>query len=96
MSKREGGVFTYQHHDNRIGSVVVVRFETDFAARTSEFKELGRHLAMQAAFIDPEDDFWNSEPIVDVEYKTVNGYVKAVSKLLGEELKVPKVQRVLV
>jgi len=45
----EGRVEAYIHHGNRVGVLIEVNCETDFVARTHEFGELVRHLAMQVA-----------------------------------------------
>ena len=45
----EGRVDSYIHPGNRVGVLIEVNCETDFVARTSEFEELVRNLAMQAA-----------------------------------------------
>jgi len=45
----EGRVDSYIHPGNRVGVLIEVNCETDFVARTPEFEELVRNLAMQAA-----------------------------------------------
>ena len=45
----EGVVDSYIHPGNRVGVLIEVNCETDFVARTDEFKELVRNIAMQAA-----------------------------------------------
>ncbi len=45
----QGLVEAYLHAGGRIGSMVEVNCETDFVARTPEFKELAHNLAMQVA-----------------------------------------------
>ena len=45
----EGVVDSYIHPGNRVGVLIEVNCETDFVARTDEFKDLVRNLAMQAA-----------------------------------------------
>ena len=49
----QGVVEAYIHTGGRIGAIIEVNSETDFAARTDEFKELARCLAMQVAAMDP-------------------------------------------
>ncbi len=49
---RAGIVSTY-NHDNRIGVVVEVNCETDFVARTDEFVELTKDVAMHIAATSP-------------------------------------------
>ena len=50
----QGLVETYIHTGGRIGAMVEVNCETDFVARTDEFKELAHHLAMQVAALTPQ------------------------------------------
>ena len=45
----EGLVEAYIHPGNRVGVLIEVNCETDFVARTDEFAELVRNLAMQVA-----------------------------------------------
>ena len=45
----EGLVEAYIHPGNRVGVLIEVNCETDFVARTPEFGELARNLAMQVA-----------------------------------------------
>lgn len=44
----------YIHAGGRIGAMVELNCETDFVARTDEFKELAHNLAMQVAAMSPE------------------------------------------
>lgn len=50
---REGMVHAYIHPGSRIGVLVEVNCETDFVARTDEFKELVKDIAMQVAASGP-------------------------------------------
>lgn len=49
----QGIVEAYIHPGNRLGALVEVNCETDFVARTDEFKTLVRELAMQVAATSP-------------------------------------------
>ena len=56
----QGRVETYVHHDGRLGALVEVDCETDFVARTPEFQQFCRDVAMQVAamsprYVKPED-----------------------------------------
>ncbi len=53
-SASQGLIETYIHTGGRIGAMVEVNCETDFVARTDEFKELAHHLAMQVAAMSPQ------------------------------------------
>jgi len=53
-SVNQGIIEAYIHAGGRIGAMIEVNCETDFVARTSEFKELVHHLAMQVAAMNPK------------------------------------------
>ncbi|MCX8130083.1 MAG: translation elongation factor Ts [Clostridia bacterium] len=50
----EGLVDAYIHGDGRIGVLVEINIETDFAAKNEEFKSFVREVAMQIAAAKPE------------------------------------------
>ena len=49
----EGVVHAYIHNEGTVGALVEINSETDFVARTSEFRELAKEVAMQVAARDP-------------------------------------------
>lgn len=49
----EGLVESYVHTGGRVGALIEVNCETDFVARTEEFKRLARDLAMQVTATAP-------------------------------------------
>ncbi|HEX2069019.1 MAG TPA: translation elongation factor Ts [Actinomycetota bacterium] len=49
----EGLVDAYIHGEGRIGVLVEINCETDFVARTEEFRRLAREVAMQIAALNP-------------------------------------------
>jgi elongation factor Ts len=50
---KEGIDEAYVHGDGRIGVLVEINCETDFVARTDEFRTLAREVALQVAATDP-------------------------------------------
>lgn len=50
---KEGLIFAYIHTGGRIGVMVEVNCETDFVARTDDFQQLAKDIAMQIAATDP-------------------------------------------
>lgn len=50
---REGIVYSYIHSNNKIGVLVEVNCETDFVAKTDDFVQLCKDLAMQIAATNP-------------------------------------------
>jgi elongation factor Ts len=51
---REGIVQSYIHHGSRLGVLLELNCETDFVARTDDFQQLARDLAMQIAGMAPQ------------------------------------------
>ncbi|HEX9311834.1 MAG TPA: translation elongation factor Ts [Actinomycetota bacterium] len=78
---REGLVDAYIHGGGRIGAMVEVNTETDFVARTDEFRTLVREIAMQVAARDPRwvsredvpDDVLESERKIAAEKARADG-----------------------
>jgi elongation factor Ts len=52
-SASQGLIEPYIHGGGRIGAIVEVNCETDFVARTADFRELAHDLAMQVAATSP-------------------------------------------
>ncbi|HVM24535.1 MAG TPA: translation elongation factor Ts [Candidatus Limnocylindrales bacterium] len=50
---REGLVQSYIHHGSRLGVLLELNCETDFVARTEDFQQLARDIAMQIAGMAP-------------------------------------------
>lgn len=67
----QGVVEAYIHAGGRIGAIVEVNCETDFAARTKEFKELAHHLAMQVAAMSPQFISEEDHKVNDTDPQTV-------------------------
>jgi elongation factor Ts len=61
---REGVISAYIHHGSRLGVLIELNCETDFVARTEDFQQLARELAMQVAGLSPE---WVSRDDVPAE-----------------------------
>ncbi len=51
---REGIVTSYIHHGSRLGVLLELNCETDFVARTDDFQQLAREIAMQIAGMAPQ------------------------------------------
>src|SRR3989344_918783 len=89
-----GLVETYIHADGRIGAMVEVNCETDFVARTDEFKNLAHELAMQVAAMDPTDveDLLKQEYIRD-SAKNIEELVKETIAKVGENIVIRRFMR---
>jgi len=49
----EGLIFSYIHPGDKLGVLVEINCETDFVARTDDFKNFAKDIAMQIAAADP-------------------------------------------
>jgi elongation factor Ts len=50
---KEGVILSYMHPGNRLGVLVEVNCETDFVAKTDDFQNFARNVAMQVAATNP-------------------------------------------
>jgi len=85
----QGLIEAYVHTGGHIGAMVEVNCETDFVARTDEFKELAHHLAMQVAAMPPQ--FVSKEEVpegVDIEPEAacllLQPYIKEPNKTIQD------------
>jgi len=53
-SARQGTIGTYIHPGSQLGVMIEVNCESDFVARTEDFQELVKDIAMQVAAADPK------------------------------------------
>lgn len=84
---KAGMVDAYLHTTGRVGAVVALGCETDFVARTEDFKKLARELAMQAAAMKPKDvEELLSQAYIRDASKTVKDLLIALSAKVGENI----------
>ena len=91
---RAGLIGSYTH-DGRIGVLVEVNCETDFVAKTDEFKELVKDLCLHIAASEPADvSEFLGQPFVKDPAMTVGDYVKEHIAKLGENIVVRRFSRI--
>jgi len=105
----QGIIESYVHTGGRIGAMVEVNCETDFVARTDEFKELAHHLAMQVAAqqpqfisqeevpegadIEPQAACLLLQPYIKNPDKTVQDIIAETIARVGENIKISRFAR---
>ncbi len=105
----QGLIEAYIHAGGRIGSLVEVNCETDFVARTDEFKELAHELAMQVAAlspqyiseeelpegadIEPQAACLLQQPYIRDPGKTIRDVIVEVIAKVGENIRVSRFSR---
>ncbi len=105
----QGLIEAYIHTGGRIGALVEVNCETDFVARTDEFKELAHDLAMQVAALSPqyisEEEIPGGadvepqvacllqQPFIRDSARSVRDIIVAVIAKVGENIRVSRFSR---
>jgi elongation factor Ts len=103
---QEGLIEAYIH-SGRIGALVELNCETDFVARTGEFKQLAHLLAMQVVATDPkfisakeapdgenpEEVCLLSQPFIKEPQKKVEDIITEARAKLGENIRVRRFAR---
>lgn len=90
----QGVIETYVHSGGKVGAMVFLACETDFVAKTDEFKNLARELAMQIAAMNPT----NTDELIEQDYirdpgKTVKQLVNEVIAKTGENIQIKRIAR---
>ena len=75
----EGVVFAYIHPGDRLGVMVELNCETDFVAKTAEFRNLAKDLAMHIAALEPKYVRKEDIPEEEVSQEKEIYHSKAVS-----------------
>ncbi len=105
----QGLIESYVHVGGRIAAMVEVNCETDFVARTSEFKQLAHDIAMQIAamspqYVSPEDVPADSglepasaallaQPFIRDQAVTIKDLINQTIAKTGENIKVSRFVR---
>jgi elongation factor Ts len=90
----QGLVESYIHQNGKVGVLVKVLCETDFVARTDDFKHLLHEITMQIAAMNPK----NVETLLKQEYirdgsVTIENLIKQTIGKLGENIVVKEFTR---
>jgi len=105
----EGLVQAYLHHNGRVGALVEINCESDFVARTDDFRELVKNIALHVAganpqYVAPEDLPEGAEgdpkefclllqPFVRDESVSIQDMVNEAIRKTGENIRVRRFAR---
>ena len=64
---KEGGVFSYVHHNNRVGVLLELNCSTDFVARSESFRNLASELSLHIVGLAPKYVNYEDVPVDIVE-----------------------------
>jgi elongation factor Ts len=90
----DGIITSYVHSTGKVGVLVELRCETDFVARTDDFKSLGKEIAMQITAMKPKD----VKELLSMAYirdgsLTVEQLIKKEIAKLGENIQLTRFTR---
>lgn len=87
----QGIVEAYIHGGGKVGVLVELLCETDFVAKTDEFKQLAKEVAMQVAAMNPKDvDALMKQDYIRDGSLTIEQLVKNAIGKIGENITVKK------
>jgi elongation factor Ts len=91
---QDGLVVSYIHSTGKVGALVEVNCETDFVAKTEDFKKLCSEVAMQACAMPAEnlEEFLAQAYIRDGSKKISDLVTETIAKV-GENIKVARFTR---
>ena len=85
----EGIVGSYVSDDRKVGVIVEVNCETDFVAKTDDFKNFVSKVAQQIALKDPKDvDELLEQPLFDDAATTVSMMLNQAVAKIGEKISI--------
>ncbi len=90
----EGVIGSYVHTTGKVAALVTLNCETDFVARTPDFQNLAREVAMQVASMNPETvEELLAQPYIRDAKKSIAELVKETAGKLGENVVVKEFSR---
>jgi elongation factor Ts len=78
----EGIIASYIHHNSKVGVLVELKCETDFVARTDQFKQLASEIAMHIAWANPT--YISKEDVAQEELDRESAVEKERAKAEGK------------
>lgn len=90
----EGIIASYVHANGKVGVLVELNCQTDFVARTDEFKNLAHEITLQIAAMNPKnvEELLKSDYIRDTKL-SMQALIKLSIAKLGENITVAKFTR---
>lgn len=91
----KAGMVDVYSHGSRVGVLVELLCETDFVARTEDFKNLAHELSLQIASMNPQsiEELLTQEYIRDNSL-TIEQLIKGVIGELGENIQLGRFERI--
>jgi elongation factor Ts len=91
---KSGLIDTYLHPNAKTGVLLDIRCESDFVAKSPEFKKLAHEICLQIAAMDPLDGAsLLSQPWIRDATKTIQNLIEDAVAKVGENIEVKKFSR---
>ena len=103
----QGAIQSYIHAGNKIGALVELKCETDFVARTDDFINLAKDLAMQVAAMAPlfiskeeegadkasDEEILMSQAFIKDPSITIEDMIKSMISKVGENVNISRITK---
>ena len=103
----QGAIQSYIHAGNKIGALVELKCETDFVARTDDFIDLAKDLAMQVAAMGPlfiskneegagkasDEEILMSQAFIKDPSITIEDMIKSMISKVGENVNISRITK---
>ena len=87
---KQGMIDSYIHSGKKVGVMIELRCETDFVAKSEDFKNLSHEICLQIAAISPDEMSLFSQPWIKDQTKTVKDLIDSCIAKLGENIVLEK------
>ena len=88
------GLIEAYTHNGRLGVIVEINCETDFVARTTDFKDFVHDIALHITSMAPESvEELLKQPFIKDESKTVRALLEEISAKVGEKVEIRRFTR---
>lgn len=90
---KEGIIEAYIHPTKKVGAMIQLQCESDFVAKSEEFKKLAHELCLQIAAIDPEEIPLLEQNWIRDETKKIQSLIEEYIAKFGENIEIKKFVR---
>lgn len=89
----QGIIDSYIHSNRKTGVLIELKCETDFVAKSEEFKDLAHELCLQFAAMGEEEGSWLDQPWIKDASKNVKDLISDAIAKTGENIVLERVAR---
>lgn len=92
-SASQGIIDSYLHQNRKIGVLIRLNCESDFVAKSDDFRNLAHELCLQFAAIPSDPETRLAQPWIKDSSKTVKDLIEAAVAKMGENIVLGDVER---